>query len=93
LSGAGFNTGGGFSSYYSSSSWQSSAVASYFSRISSGTVGAPASGYNKQGRGYPDVALNGVSYNIVVNGFVEAVSGTSASAPVFAAMSKYRLFV
>ena len=89
FSGAGFTTGGGFSSYYSSASWQSSAVSSYFGRISSGTVMAPASGYNRQGRGFPDVSMNGVAFNIVVNGFVEGVSGTSASAPSFAAMSKF----
>lgn len=91
-SGAGFMTGGGFSSYYSSLSWQSSAVSSYLSRASSGSVGTPAPGYNKQGRGYPDVALNGFAYNIIVNGFVAAVSGTSASAPVFAAMRKFIMY-
>jgi len=46
----------------------------------------PYPGYNINGRGYPDVALLGANYTIVVGGENVLVSGTSASAPVFAAM-------
>ena len=48
----------------------------------------PSPGYNRQGRGFPDVALLGVSYEVVVGGEIHYVYGSSASAPVFAGMSK-----
>ena len=35
----------------------------------------------QQGRGYPDISMLAVSYQIVVAGSVESVYGTSASAP------------
>lgn len=46
----------------------------------------PAAGYSTTGRGYPDVALAGTAYLVAVGGFWFAVSGTSASAPLFAGM-------
>jgi len=46
----------------------------------------PYPGYNIGGRGYPDISLLGFNYTIVVDGEYVSVSGTSASAPVFAAM-------
>lgn len=38
------------------------------------------------GRGYPDVSLLGSNYIVVAGQYAQSVSGTSASAPVFAAM-------
>lgn len=87
--GSGITSGGGFSSYYASLDWQTAAVAGYFQQVSSGAVPIPASGYNPLGRGIPDVSFNGDSFNIVLNGFSTSISGTSASAPSFAAMSKW----
>jgi len=72
-------TGGGFSDYYPQPKWQASAVTGYFA---AGKKAAP--GYNKTGRGYPDVALAGHNYEIVVGGITQIESGTSASSPVFA---------
>lgn len=73
-------TGGGFSTFYATPSWQSPSVASYFGNLSR----APAAGYNPQGRGIPDVSMVGVRYQTVVAGSVVSLFGTSASAPVLA---------
>lgn len=76
-------SGGGFSTYYSRPSWQDQAVSSYFTSLSPSEV--PASGYNPNGRGYPDVSLIGVNYAVVIDGSISSLYGTSASAPVFGA--------
>lgn len=78
-------TGGGFSTYYAAPSWQKAAIAKYFATLSSQSI-TLSSGYNPNGRGYPDVSLIGVAYQVVVNGIMESVFGTSCSSPVFAAM-------
>jgi subtilase family serine protease len=44
------------------------------------------SGYNANGRGYPDVSVAGALYEVVIGGSWYLVSGTSASAPVVAGM-------
>jgi tripeptidyl-peptidase-1 len=78
-------TGGGFSTYYTQPAWQTNAVEEYFGNLSSQGY-EPVSGYNAMGRGYPDVSLLGVQYPTVVGGYLYELYGTSASAPVFAAM-------
>lgn len=42
--------------------------------------------YNRMGRGVPDVAANGDNIAIYANGAFELTAGTSASAPIFAAI-------
>lgn len=82
--GALITTGGGFSDYYSTPSWQAAAVSSY---LSSGAVTPGPGNFTRTGRGYPDVAA--ISHRIVIwiNGsFFSYVDGTSASAPIFAAI-------
>jgi len=80
--GSEITTGGGFSQLASSSlaSYQTSAVASFVSK--------KQSEYNKityvPGRGYPDVSIVANKYLIQVGTNAFGVSGTSASAPVFA---------
>jgi tripeptidyl-peptidase-1 len=74
-------TGGGFSSHYEQPSWQAAAVEKYFS-----VAKQPVAGYDKSKRGYPDVGVAGHNYAVTVGGQSLAESGTSASAPVFAAM-------
>eukprot|EP00981_Chlorochromonas_danica_P000552 scaffold125_cov156-Ochromonas_danica.AAC.1 len=74
-------TGGGFSNYYSVPSWQREAITQYFASVTT----QPVAGYGT-GRGYPDIALIGVNYQIVVNGKTGGVYGTSCSAPVMAAL-------
>ncbi len=73
-------SGGGFSTLYSTPSWQYDAVSSYLS------LDTPQSGFNAGGRGYPDVSLTGVDYPVIVQGSPVILFGTSASSPVFAAM-------
>ena len=46
----------------------------------------PPTFFPKEGRAVPDVSALGEGYQTVVNGGVEAVGGTSAATPAFAAM-------
>jgi tripeptidyl-peptidase-1 len=75
-------SGGGFSTFFTAPSYQKSAISQYFSVVSP----QPHAGYNQSNRGYPDVALIGVKYQVIIDGVTINVYGTSASAPVFAAM-------
>ena len=73
---------GGFSNIFDIPEYQSSAVRTYI-----GTLGSEYYGnYDSAGRAYPDVAAQGIAFEIVVDGITEAVSGTSASSPVFASI-------
>lgn len=77
-------TGGGFSNIFPTASWQSSAVQNFLS--TAGSKLPPSGMFNSTGRGYPDVALAGHNYPIILNGQVGIGSGTSASTPLFASM-------
>lgn len=79
-------SGGGFSDVSSRSlaPWQSSAVETFLAN--NGHTLPPAGYFNSTGRGYPDVATYGSNYFVVLDGKTGRESGTSASAPVFAAM-------
>jgi tripeptidyl-peptidase-1 len=76
-------SGGGFSTVFTQPSYQASAVSGY---MSSGVKLPPSNMYNGAGRGYPDVAVLGYNYEVVIGGQVYGVSGTSCAAPVFAGM-------
>jgi len=84
--GALITTGGGFSTLHDRPAWQNFHLNNYFATAPTNQV--PPSGYfvtNK--RGFPDVAIMGHNYVVVVeqpNAYL--VDGTSASAPVFAGM-------
>jgi len=76
-----FGSGGGFSQYFPTQSWQSAAVAAY---LKSGVKMPPACSYNATGRSTPDAAaLGDVHFQVVNGGSVISVGGTSASAPSF----------
>lgn len=77
-------TGGGFSSYYPTPSWQTAAVSSWTSQLDS--TNTPSPGYNPNGRGFPDISVLGVYYETIIAGGTEYLFGTSASTPVVAAM-------
>lgn len=77
-------TGGGFSTVFAAPSYQTSAVKGYFAGLSSSQK--PASGYSTTGRGYPDISMAALNYEVVIGGKTSAISGTSASAPVVAGM-------
>jgi len=88
----GITTGGGISKFFSTTpAYQATAVSNYLNSVS----GKIVSGYPTTGRGSPDVAAMGHAYAITIGGNWELVSGTSASAPVFAGMvtliNDYRL--
>jgi len=91
LNGGVITSGGGISNLYRATStsatssipyWQNSQVTNYFSTVSP----KPAAGYQTAGRGYPDVSLLGNAYITYIAGSQQSLSGTSASAPVFAGM-------
>eukprot|EP00475_Leptophrys_vorax_P001463 TRINITY_DN107_c0_g2_i1.p1 TRINITY_DN107_c0_g2~~TRINITY_DN107_c0_g2_i1.p1 ORF type:complete len:551 (-),score=161.18 TRINITY_DN107_c0_g2_i1:47-1699(-) len=75
-------SGGGFSDVFSQPSYQSSQVSDYFNNVAN----YPVSGFNSNGRGYPDVSVMGYNYVVAIGGKFTLESGTSASAPVFAGM-------
>jgi len=73
-------TGGGFSNVFTTPTYQTAAVASFLKTIPAGFKGT----FNKAGRGYPDVSLQGWNFEIVSGGVTGLVGGTSASSPTFA---------
>lgn len=77
----GITTGGGFSQFYPQPSYQTEFVKTYIS-----TAAMPLGNYNTSNRAYPDVALLGHMYQVMIGGTQFGVSGTSASAPVVAGM-------
>jgi tripeptidyl-peptidase-1 len=79
--GGGITTGGGFAINFAASDWQKSAIQTY---LSTAPNVPPQTDFNAAGRGYPDVALLGHAYNIIVGSNMYQVDGTSASSPVFA---------
>jgi tripeptidyl-peptidase-1 len=76
-------SGGGFSTVFTQPSYQSSVVNAY---LKNGPNMPPTSQFNSQGRGYPDVALLGHNYLVVIGGQTYEVSGTSCSSPTVAGM-------
>jgi len=84
LTNGGITSGGGFSVYYDLPDWQADAVNNY---LANPNVNLPPSsaGYDPTKRAYPDVAVLGHNYGIVIGGSTYYGSGTSASSPVFAA--------
>lgn len=73
---------GGLSNYFARPPWQDQAVPAYIKELN----GTHKGFYNASGRGIPDVSLLGDNYLTLTGGFAAPHSGTSASAPVFAAM-------
>ncbi|KAF8849785.1 subtilisin-like protein [Acephala macrosclerotiorum] len=78
-------SGGGFSNVFAIPSYQSSAVATYFSAHKP-TYTATQYNNSQTVRGYPDVSANGANYVVAVDGALSLVYGTSASSPVFGAI-------
>ena len=91
-----FPSGGGFSNIYPIPSYQAAAVATYFatspppypfySSTDNNSFGANGGIYNRNGRGYPDISAVGDNVLIFNMGAPTLIGGTSASAPVFAAI-------
>ena len=82
-------SGGGFSAVNNRSyaaPWQEDAVNNYLRQANAAAYPSTPNYFNQYGRGYPDVATYGSNYFIYLGGMITRESGTSASAPVFAAM-------
>lgn len=75
-------TAGGFSNYFPTASFQTSAVAKYLKFLGSKYEGA----YNKSGRAYPDVSTQGNNVEIIVGNEKQSAMGTSCSSPIFASV-------
>ncbi|KAF7346621.1 Family S53 protease-like protein [Mycena sanguinolenta] len=77
-------TGGGFSDLFPRPWYQTQAVDSFLKTIPPDFAGT----FNKSGRGYPDVAVQGVGLDLVIGGttFPGIGAGTSFSAPIFASI-------
>jgi tripeptidyl-peptidase I len=74
-----FASGGGFSNLFAQPSYQSSAVSAYLDKLGSTNSGL----FNRTGRAYPDVSAQGQNFQVIVNGAVQLVDGTSCAAPTF----------
>ena len=78
----GFVSGGGFSNYFTRPSYQEPLVTDYV-----GSLGDIYPGlFNKNGRGYPDIAAQGQSFITIWNGSITLLDGTSAATPTAAAV-------
>lgn len=80
----GFASGGGFSNYFSRPRYQNdgNAVTNYIQSLGSEFNGL----YNKNGRGYPDIAAQGQRFVTIWDGRVVLLDGTSASTPTASAV-------
>ncbi|KAJ8515805.1 hypothetical protein ONZ45_g6838 [Pleurotus djamor] len=75
-------SGGGFSNYFARPYYQNEAVLGYLNKLGDIYRGL----FNPGGRAIPDVAAQGRHYAIHVKGKWASIGGTSAAAPVFAAV-------
>lgn len=84
--GVSFTAGGGFSLFSSTPAYQSDAVNAYFNAVQGSNDQSPVPGYNRNGRGYPDVAIVGVNYYTILGGVAYALGGTSTTTPTIAGL-------
>jgi len=88
-----WTTGGGFSSYIQRPAYQSGVVTSYLA--TKGVLLPPAGKFPAANRGYADVSAVGDRILIWSGGAISVSAGTSASTPIFAAITSllndYRL--
>ncbi|PGH11694.1 hypothetical protein AJ79_04717 [Helicocarpus griseus UAMH5409] len=73
---------GGFSDRYPRPAYQDDVVSRFLNQLGNRWDGL----YNPAGRGFPDVAAQSGDFQVVDKGEVAHTSGTSAAAPVFAAI-------
>jgi len=79
--GADFSAGG-FSNTWTMPTWQQTVVENYLN----GSPLPPSTFYNASGRAYPDLSAFGENVQVVVNGKVIPVGGTSCSSPMVAGL-------
>jgi tripeptidyl-peptidase-1 len=82
--GIGYKSGGGFSQEFPAPMEQQSAVNAY---LNSGVQLPPSCSFNATNRATPDAsALGDIHFQVVIEGQVSSIGGTSASAPTFASI-------
>jgi tripeptidyl-peptidase-1 len=74
------SSGGGFSNVFGLPAYQEESVQKYLDRQGY-KRNDPSLKFNPKGRGIPDISANGRNYVVVINGKLQTVHGTSASAP------------
>ncbi|CAF3716340.1 unnamed protein product [Adineta steineri] len=79
-----FFSSGGFSTYEVQPVYQQNVVLHYLHQYNSTLPHANL--FNNVGRAVPDVSLYATRYLNIVNGLIKSTSGTSAAAPIFAAI-------
>lgn len=84
--GGGITTGGGFSSDFHRPWYQQDAVEHYFQQRDSPVPSEKDLIFNRSGRGFPDLAAISSNYLVLMGDELVAMSGTSASTPLIAAM-------
>ena len=75
-----YSSGSGFSDYFKRPAWQNDVVPKYVKSLGTTYKGL----YNPAGRGYPDLAAQGLYFAYFWNGTEGTISGTSASTPLTA---------
>lgn len=83
VQGDGWASAGGFSSFYAAPSYQKDALDTYFADYNPTNL---TSLFNASGRGVPDLSALGLNIAVAVDGELTLGLGTSAAAPLFAAM-------
>lgn len=82
---------GGFSRYFPRPAYQNDSVNAYLEQLGNTNRGL----FAPTGHAYPDIAAQGVRFQVVLRGSVEPVDGTSASSPtaaaVFGLLNDYRM--
>lgn len=96
IAAASYGSGGGFSNVFERPEYQRAAVEEYFSRVDlsypyyesvdNSSFAQNGGIYNRIGRAYPDVSAIGEHILVFWKGGPVVGGGTSASAPIFAAM-------
>ena len=79
---AAFWSAGGFSNYFSAPAYQTAAIATFMGRLGDTNAGL----FNSSGRGFPDIAAQAQSFQIIRAGKTVSVSGTSAASPTFGSL-------
>ncbi|KAH8657214.1 putative Tripeptidyl-peptidase SED2 [Tricladium varicosporioides] len=77
-----YASGSGFSYYFDRPSYQDAVVPAYVKSLNGAYDGL----YNKDGRGYPDLAAQGLYFAFVFNLTESSISGTSASCPLMSSI-------
>ncbi|KAI9068395.1 subtilisin-like protein [Trametes sanguinea] len=73
---------GGFSNLFARPKYQDTAVKAYLQKLNKTNAGL----FNSSGRAFPDIAAQAQGFQVVVNGEVKPVAGTSAASPTVASL-------